>query len=241
VTTPADSGLLGAIIDAPADDAPRLQLADWLREHGDEARADFIEVQCELSRLAPCEYEFAGGFAINCQCRTCALRARERELWGYVGEANHQNGIRRQFFEAMPGWAVLSCGDDGRGLSHDYPWATVRRGFVDSLTLDTATFMRPGLAAAVFAAMPVTTVRLVGAEPYQVMPGVFDWYDAKYSEGDGSPADVPSVIFEQIGAKESGPWSRYYRTFDTSQAALDALSAAACTWAREQAEALCLT
>ena len=42
--------LLAAIRAAPDDDAPRLVYADWLDEHGDPARAEFIRVQCELAR-----------------------------------------------------------------------------------------------------------------------------------------------------------------------------------------------
>jgi uncharacterized protein (TIGR02996 family) len=42
---------LQAIIDAPEDDTPRLVYADWLDEHGDPERAEFIRVQCELARL----------------------------------------------------------------------------------------------------------------------------------------------------------------------------------------------
>src|SRR5688572_17915635 len=41
---------LAAIRAAPDDDAPRLVYADWLDEHGDSARAEFIRVQCELAR-----------------------------------------------------------------------------------------------------------------------------------------------------------------------------------------------
>jgi uncharacterized protein (TIGR02996 family) len=40
--------LLAAIQAAPDDDAPRLIYADWLEEHGDAARAEFIRVQVEL-------------------------------------------------------------------------------------------------------------------------------------------------------------------------------------------------
>src|SRR4051812_5383520 len=36
--------LLAAIAEAPDDDAPRLVYADWLEEHGDDARAEFIRV-----------------------------------------------------------------------------------------------------------------------------------------------------------------------------------------------------
>ena len=39
-----------AICAAPADDLPRLVFADWLDEHGDAHRAEFVRVQCELAR-----------------------------------------------------------------------------------------------------------------------------------------------------------------------------------------------
>ena len=42
--------LLVAIRAAPDDDAPRLVYADWLDEHGQPERAEFIRVQCELAR-----------------------------------------------------------------------------------------------------------------------------------------------------------------------------------------------
>jgi uncharacterized protein (TIGR02996 family) len=37
--------------DNPEDDTPRLVLADWLEDHGDPDRAQFIRVQCRLARL----------------------------------------------------------------------------------------------------------------------------------------------------------------------------------------------
>jgi uncharacterized protein (TIGR02996 family) len=40
-----------AILENPEDDLPRLAYADWLDEHGDERRAEFIRVQCRLARL----------------------------------------------------------------------------------------------------------------------------------------------------------------------------------------------
>jgi uncharacterized protein (TIGR02996 family) len=42
--------LLRAIVAAPDDDAPRLVYADWLDEHGEAARAEFIRLQCKLAR-----------------------------------------------------------------------------------------------------------------------------------------------------------------------------------------------
>jgi uncharacterized protein (TIGR02996 family) len=43
--------LIRAVYAAPADDAPRLVYADWLDEHDDPARAEFIRLQCELARM----------------------------------------------------------------------------------------------------------------------------------------------------------------------------------------------
>jgi uncharacterized protein (TIGR02996 family) len=43
--------LYRAVLAAPDDDAPRLILADWLDEHGDPDRAEFIRLQCRLARL----------------------------------------------------------------------------------------------------------------------------------------------------------------------------------------------
>lgn len=43
--------LLAAIRGHPEEDTPRLMFADWLEEHGDEVRAEFLRLQCELARL----------------------------------------------------------------------------------------------------------------------------------------------------------------------------------------------
>jgi uncharacterized protein (TIGR02996 family) len=40
-----------AILANPDDDAPRLIFADWLEEHGDPFRAEFIRVQCRLAQM----------------------------------------------------------------------------------------------------------------------------------------------------------------------------------------------
>src|SRR5262249_17672416 len=43
--------LLHEILSSPDEDLPRLVYADWLEEHGDADRAEFIRVQCALARL----------------------------------------------------------------------------------------------------------------------------------------------------------------------------------------------
>lgn len=56
----------------PDDDTPRLVYADWLQEHGDEPRAEFIRAQCALSRLP---YDRR-----RCRKQRKTLEAQEREL-----------------------------------------------------------------------------------------------------------------------------------------------------------------
>jgi uncharacterized protein (TIGR02996 family) len=65
--------LLNAIVAHPDDDTPRLVYADWLEEHGDPDRAEFIRLQCEYARVGP----HAPGAR--------ALAGRADELWAEHG------------------------------------------------------------------------------------------------------------------------------------------------------------
>ena len=65
-------GFLQAICEEPDDDAHRLVYADWLDDHGDADRAEFIRLQCALARMDD-EDE--------------AMKAREAELLRLHGEA----------------------------------------------------------------------------------------------------------------------------------------------------------
>src|SRR4051794_10732182 len=59
---------LSAIADEPHDDTHRLVFADWLDDHGDADRAEFIRLQCRLEGLG--EFDVARD----------DLEVREREL-----------------------------------------------------------------------------------------------------------------------------------------------------------------
>lgn len=56
------------------DDAPRLAFADWLDEHGEHDRAEFIRVQCELEPIRD-QYEIP---------RAAELHTREKQLAKYA-------------------------------------------------------------------------------------------------------------------------------------------------------------
>jgi uncharacterized protein (TIGR02996 family) len=61
-----EDAFLQAVVESPDDDTPRLVYADWLDEHGDAARAEFIRVQVRLAGGEPRESD--------------RLRRRERDL-----------------------------------------------------------------------------------------------------------------------------------------------------------------
>src|SRR5581483_4113131 len=69
--------LLQAIIESPDDDTPRLVYADYLEEHGQTDRAEFIRVQLDLARLPD---------SPDSDERREALAAREQALLKKYGE-----------------------------------------------------------------------------------------------------------------------------------------------------------
>ena len=48
MTASDHAGFLAAICEQPHDVGLRLIYADWLEDHGEEGRAEFVRVQCEL-------------------------------------------------------------------------------------------------------------------------------------------------------------------------------------------------
>jgi uncharacterized protein (TIGR02996 family) len=101
VTDPA--AFLAKIVAEPDQDLPRLQYADWLDEHGQPERAEFIRVQVELARIeaSPAFLKLAdtlrptlgrvtdGVIALGIEQRedVAALRRREGELLAEHGTA----------------------------------------------------------------------------------------------------------------------------------------------------------
>src|SRR5262245_33525737 len=68
-------GLLGRCKEHPEDDVPRLILADWLEDHGEPERADFVRAQVRLAR---------GRAGVDVRLQ---LRARRKGLWRRHGRA----------------------------------------------------------------------------------------------------------------------------------------------------------
>jgi uncharacterized protein (TIGR02996 family) len=141
-----DEAFLQAIRDAPDDDAPRLIYADWLEEHGQEARAELIRVQCELARPA------------TDRERVAALGARAWRLlvenWGaWVGPLRELVGPHGSILGET--WLM--------GGPHLEALAKFRRGFVESLALAAPTFVQRGHVLA--GLLPLRRLRLWRAGP----------------------------------------------------------------------------
>lgn len=137
---------LADIIDNPDDDTPRLIFADWLDEHGNEARGEFIRVQCALAG-----YE---KFTEQCECQRllerdrpcdwCRLKKRERELMGVTS-------VCALWLDLVP------C-----GVSEPFP----QRGFLRSVTCTAANWVIH--SDAILAIQPVVEVKLTDfREPFR--------------------------------------------------------------------------
>jgi uncharacterized protein (TIGR02996 family) len=130
---------LAGILAVPADDLRRLVLADWLDEHGEGERAEFIRVQCELAKLpAECDRTFCDGSLVVCpDCRRLkSLRIRERALLqrgrdeGWFRFPGRSDNVGYGEGDTLVWWPP----GDSRGVrEEDVVCGDARRGFVASV------------------------------------------------------------------------------------------------------------
>ena len=214
--------LLTAVLAAPGDDLPRLVLADHLDEHGSPARAEFIRVQVEMSRLR-CDFTAV-------RADTCFDRRADPEDVFRTGCARCREAIPLALREGR----LLASGaaDDGRPT----PVARVcnrfryRRGFVSSIGLTQDAYCE--FAGDLFRRHPITRVQLWHKTPY-----MGDRLDRWYWD-DANGADVfalPDALFARLGGELVGSAGRYSRGFASQQQAESALSAACVAYGRKQA------
>jgi uncharacterized protein (TIGR02996 family) len=162
--------LLRAVIASPDEDTPRLVYADWLQENGQDERAEFIRVQCELSQPS----ELIG--------REYALKRREWEILGrdwsnadtwFCGDifklSNISDGPQ---LHVRPADAPENAAREmrlhtARGFAH-YAARDMRlhtaRGFVHSVTCNAADWLKH--ADAILSKHPVREVTLTGEGDY---------------------------------------------------------------------------
>ena len=110
---------IDSILAAPDDDGPRLVYADWLEEHEECDRAEFIRLGCELARLKAGLDSGYGGRGVKGRGVNAikALHRREREFLSL-----EQDRVREE-------WRVTCGGGDVWWEAWEF-----RRGFVHALT-----------------------------------------------------------------------------------------------------------
>jgi uncharacterized protein (TIGR02996 family) len=113
---------ISSIAESLYDDAPRLIYADWLDDHGQPERAEFIRVQCELEPMRD-RYEID---------RAAELHRRENELL-----SDHKGAWLGPGMEGWGNWGWGTWGEDGA-------YAEFRRGFVDFVSMPARTFLALG-------------------------------------------------------------------------------------------------
>jgi uncharacterized protein (TIGR02996 family) len=220
------AAFLADIIAHPADDAPRLIYADWLEDNGEEERAEFIRVQCELAARAAgvSRGHIPAGSLWHPAIDDGAILRRERNL----------------LFDHWPRWLHQSCDplaydvgvfardDNDFGVSL-YDWqkreqghfdCSFRRGFIAEVKLPLAAWLEHGKE--LVAAHPLEKVTLADREPAQSSR---EWF---WTTGTNEPWQLPEPIWERLHRPLHGHPSR--------ETALDALSLACLAWARQPQE-----
>ena len=228
-----EAAFLRTIIDAPDDDGPRLVYADWLEEHGETARAEFIRVQCELAHcrdgIESCPPDSRCGRCYGCVRRERAAELLQRHRVGWLLE------LTRAIYPDAPGSAAqLAAG------------MTFTRGFPDHITADVATLFgdrcgpcegsgrAPGIAAQLYAATPVCRVVLSDKRPEQRSRrknALWDWWPPlgriiemgpHVADSARLPESLWQSVCESVGADPGQAVCCGYPTADAAHAALSA-------------------
>jgi uncharacterized protein (TIGR02996 family) len=226
--------LLRAILATPEDDAPRLIYADWLEENGEEERAEFIRVQCELGSLGfgnPEENQ------IRRSDRIGELARRQRSLWVKPETSSWFGGTS---YIAL-GRSVFETRYDNKSCS------LIRRGFADEVRCTLADWMKHG--PAIVRTQPVTRVVLTDVVPWpssRAEDRVVLWDKRSFREEQlGREEDITLTrsgiidndIYQFLRDGVSYPSDKGLMKYETSQIALDDLSQACLTWAKSQVRA----
>jgi uncharacterized protein (TIGR02996 family) len=199
LVAPEQTGFLRSIIENPFDDTVRLIYADWLEEHGEGARAEFIRLQFQIEKTHRGKKhrgikDSLMGIPVvldHCRCRWCALKKRERKLL---------EGTRPVDWSGFPAGVY----QPGQRPAEQGLWV-FERGFVQSITITLGGFIYH--APAVFAATPITAVHLSDRIPQEGAFGLWSWIgvesaiptDPNFTVACCSrPSMIPDTLWEHL-------------------------------------------
>lgn len=215
--------LLRGVLLAPADDLPRLVLADWLEEHGQGDTAQFIRYQCSNHD----SYVRFGSQVTNSRFSWKPMDWKVAGKW--------KRGARTSTF-CLP-------------LDFIYQsFAVVRRGFVDRISTPSWIFMKH--AKAIFESCPIKAVTLFTREPREVRrnPDPYsadliddvgeagEWYWRCWNDTAG--ADIHHNLHSDLFPEEGKvyPGEEHLRFFSSRDEALAALSRRCVAYGRKLAK-----
>lgn len=167
--------LLAAILANPEEDVARLVYADWLDENGQPERAEFIRVQCELSRQVRHGVDVAwhAQSLANLGCypadepailkweRLAALCLRETDLLNQI--ANSSPGLSE--------WTSVTVREVAGNMTPNRPWAFLDRGFVEHVTCTAAQWLKYGYEIAATHPVKQATLTTLPTWNYADKPG----------------------------------------------------------------------
>jgi uncharacterized protein (TIGR02996 family) len=173
----AGDAILRAILEEPADDGLRLIYADYLEEHGEGERAEFIRVQVDLGTFDDAYYL---SFANRETCSISAVRQ-----------------IRRSAELLHEAWAMdlLALGLQSAHITCVNDWE-FRRGFVSEVRCPLAAWMEHG--EAVVKAHPVTRVVVTDREPASYPRGRWGWHKNNKLDTERFEQVLPEAIFDML-------------------------------------------
>jgi uncharacterized protein (TIGR02996 family) len=150
------AAFIRAICTDPADDTARLVYADWLDEHDQPARAEFIRVGVELER---CHGVSTGFKATSLADRSAELLAtHEREWRGWVLHCKRCGGRGKSLDPRYNFFPTDDPCPQCKGIG-SHVASTWTRGFVSGIACTLETF-ETAAKAGLFRMQPVTSARL---------------------------------------------------------------------------------
>lgn len=150
--TETERGLLNAVLEVPADDLPRLILADWYEEHQRTIRAQFIRHQIELAQLVQTD-QYDSDEYVEASRAVAAVPNAGFHFW-----------VREVGFPLTPGgvYPIDFIADRVNVRDDALPGAnfTFRRGFIESIDVPSP-WLRDNARRLVEA-----PIRLIRIQPY---------------------------------------------------------------------------
>lgn len=228
--------LLRAVLESPYDDAPRLILADWLDEHEEPDRAEFIRFQ---TGLAMRERDAGHTLLFSCKCKTCvssiSVLRRATDLldanrqWFRVDGFGESVGVGED--DPLAWWSFV----DSRGVRVGMT-GTPSRGFLSAIAIDTQVFM--DFAPTLFTTHPVTSVRLTDRTHGRDNDPPYGHYWSRgpyeFDVDDEDPRSLPYYLFNLLPADALGRVAPIYNyaNYPSGEAANAALSLACVGYGR---------